>query len=116
MVDLKQYSNVCLWESLRQHRDVRFWPISDRLFKGPADGRFVTRSCLSRLPIPDIQIAISGRSRNYHTPQILLSFMLRQKEESQHAQHGKAERGFLAVPGMRLPHEEILPTDNLKPR
>jgi hypothetical protein len=54
--------------------------------------------------------------RNPSTPQILLSFMLRQKQESQHAQHGEAERGFLAVPGMRLPHEEVLSTDNLKPR
>jgi len=42
--------------------------------------------------------------------------MLRQKQESQHAQRGEAERGFLAVPGMRLPHEEILSADNLKPR
>jgi hypothetical protein len=54
--------------------------------------------------------------RDPSTPQILLLFMLRQKQESQHAQHGEAERGFLAVPGMRLPHEEILSTDNLKPR
>src|ERR1700733_1674585 len=46
----------------------------------------------------------------------LLSFMLRQKQKSQHAQHGEAERGFLAVPGRRLPHEEILSTDSLKPR
>src|ERR1700679_3081000 len=43
------------------------------------------------------------------------SFMLGQKQESQHAQHGEAERGFLAVPGRRLPHEEILSTDSLKP-
>jgi hypothetical protein len=54
--------------------------------------------------------------RNPSTPQTLLSFMLRQKQESQHAQHGEAERRFLAVPGRRLPHEEILSTYNLKPR
>ena len=54
--------------------------------------------------------------RTPSTPQTLLSFRLRQKQESQHAQHGEAERGFLAVPGMRLPHEEILSADNLKPR
>src|SRR5690349_4409580 len=38
--------------------------VSDRRLNHPADGRFVTRCCLSRFPKPAVQISISGRSPN----------------------------------------------------
>lgn len=93
-------------------------PLFEDLSPGPAVGYNRNESILVQCAL---QVGVPSNApacllRNPGTPQILLSFMLRQKQESQHAQHGESERGFLAVPGRRLPHEEILSTDTLKPR